>query len=222
MSKTINQLKSKISSLTLKDQIFKSKLDSKEKLDKIIMEAIKNTEVGSTILVDTKNYLLLVLSQLCSNCKHNDITKKTYIINAIGSSVASLARDLTYYTLQNTLASIGITKQYCKVSYYNYQAPIIEYLVKQAKESVQNCRTRFCIEIVVDGDLDTNKTLSNISIVNRIYADLKHFSKHIRKALSGLRKNNSSEIIPIQLELQKVQTEKLVGHLQNNHSLYWS
>ncbi|CAG8808945.1 30401_t:CDS:2 [Gigaspora margarita] len=105
MSKTINQLKSKISSFTLKDQIFKSKLDSKEKLDKIIIEAIKNTEVGSTILA---------------------------------VAAANLARDLIYYTLQSILASIEVTKQYCKVSYYNYQAPIIEYSVKQAKESVQN------------------------------------------------------------------------------------
>ncbi|CAG8666736.1 17106_t:CDS:2, partial [Racocetra fulgida] len=87
MSKTINQLKSKILTLTMKDQISESKLDFKEQLDEIVTNTIKNAEIGSTVLVDTKNYLLLVLSQLCSNCECNDITKKTYVVNAIGFSI---------------------------------------------------------------------------------------------------------------------------------------
>jgi hypothetical protein len=39
------------------------------------------------------------------------------------------------------------------------------------------------LEICIDGDLDSNKTLANVSIVTEIYADLKHVSKNIRKNL---------------------------------------
>ncbi|RIB12628.1 hypothetical protein C2G38_2200120 [Gigaspora rosea] len=200
--------------LEQQDQILESKLDTKEQLDEIIMGAIKNAEVA----------------------ENNN--ENMYIQFSKAVATAGLAEGLTYHALQSTLASIGVTKQYSKVSHYNYQAPMIKYLVKQTKESAQNCHgcnarqasgkfifqetipveRDFVLEIVVNGDLDTNKTLSNVLIVNRIYADLKHLSKNIRKALSGLRKNNSNEITPTQLELQKFQTEGL----QNSHSLCWS
>lgn len=39
------------------------------------------------------------------------------------------------------------------------------------------------LEVCVDGDLDSNKTLANVSVVTEIYADLKHVSKNIRKNL---------------------------------------
>ena len=41
----------------------------------------------------------------------------------------------------------------------------------------------FLINICVDGDLETNKTLANVAIVNQIYADLKHCTNNIRKNL---------------------------------------
>ena len=39
------------------------------------------------------------------------------------------------------------------------------------------------LEVCIDGDLDSNKTLANVPIVSEIYADLKHASKNIRKNL---------------------------------------
>ncbi|CAG8802376.1 20016_t:CDS:1, partial [Dentiscutata erythropus] len=48
MSKTINQLKLKILTLTMKDQ--KSESNSKEQLDEIVEEVIKNAEIGLAIL----------------------------------------------------------------------------------------------------------------------------------------------------------------------------
>ena len=39
------------------------------------------------------------------------------------------------------------------------------------------------LEVCIDGDLDSNKTLANVPIVSQIYADLKHASKNIRKNL---------------------------------------
>src|ERR1700744_4630770 len=39
------------------------------------------------------------------------------------------------------------------------------------------------LEVCIDGDLDSNKTLTNVSVVTEIYADLKHVSKNIQKNL---------------------------------------
>jgi hypothetical protein len=39
------------------------------------------------------------------------------------------------------------------------------------------------LNIGVDGDLNSNKTLSNVRSVNKIYGDLKHIGKNIRKKL---------------------------------------
>ena len=39
------------------------------------------------------------------------------------------------------------------------------------------------INVTIDGDLDSNKTLGNVGVVNQIFADLKHVTKNIRKNL---------------------------------------
>jgi len=39
------------------------------------------------------------------------------------------------------------------------------------------------INVTIDGDLDSNKTLRNIGAVNQIFADLKHVTKNICKNL---------------------------------------
>ena len=39
------------------------------------------------------------------------------------------------------------------------------------------------LNITIDGDLDSNKTLGNVAVVNQIFADLKHVTKNIRKNL---------------------------------------
>ena len=36
------------------------------------------------------------------------------------------------------------------------------------------------LDIGVDGDVNSNKTLNSIPCVNKVYADLKHISKNIR------------------------------------------
>lgn len=44
-------------------------------------------------------------------------------------------------------------------------------------------KSELLLEVCIDGDLDSNKTLANVPIVSEIYADLKHASKNIRKSL---------------------------------------
>lgn len=46
------------------------------------------------------------------------------------------------------------------------------------------------LNITIDGDLDSNKTLGNVGIVNQIFADLKHVTKNIRKNLCKSIINN--------------------------------
>ncbi|CAG8798516.1 699_t:CDS:2, partial [Gigaspora margarita] len=53
--------------------------------------------------------------------------------------------------------------------------------------------------ICIDKDLEINKTLSAISFVNKIYANLKHLSKNIRKSIrcvyaTGLHKENKDKV----------------------------
>jgi len=40
------------------------------------------------------------------------------------------------------------------------------------------------LDVTVDGDLSTNKTLAGVPVVHEIYADLKHVTRNIRKHLS--------------------------------------
>src|SRR5207248_11645792 len=44
------------------------------------------------------------------------------------------------------------------------------------------------LDIGVDGDLNSNKTLNNIPCVNKVYADLKHIGKNIRAKIGKLSK----------------------------------
>ena len=37
------------------------------------------------------------------------------------------------------------------------------------------------LNVTIDSDLDSNKTLGNVKIVNQIFADLKHVTKNICK-----------------------------------------
>ncbi|EXX53255.1 Sgs1p [Rhizophagus irregularis DAOM 197198w] len=102
------------------------------------------------------------------------------------------------------------------------------------------------LEVCIDGDLDSNKTLTNVPIISEIYADLKHASKNIRKNLlkkqyaryhgfeqhimryfngcvfaAGLRKSNNESNTPTNEELRYIQVEGLIQHLLNNHDLCW-
>ncbi|CAB4410237.1 unnamed protein product [Rhizophagus irregularis] len=107
--------------------------------------------------------------------------------------------------------------------------------------------TDFTLHICVDGDLETNRTLACIPAVSRIFADLKHVSKNIRKNLmkkqhsrwhsfeqhimryfnscvfsAGLRRKNNQDDAPTEEETRYVQVEGLIRHLLDDHSICWS
>ncbi|CAG8659330.1 26224_t:CDS:2 [Gigaspora margarita] len=104
------------------------------------------------------------------------------------------------------------------------------------------------LEICIDGDLDSNKTLANVPIVSNVYADLKHLTKNIKNLYivnkkyirfhafedhimcwfrgciysAALRKVAQDSLIPSEEETRNMQVEGLICHLQNNHSSCWS
>ncbi|CAG8642735.1 6542_t:CDS:10 [Gigaspora margarita] len=74
------------------------------------------------------------------------------------------------------------------------------------------------LEICIDGDLDSNKTLANVPIVSNIYADLKHLTKNIRNSL----RNHIMRWCRGCIYSAALKIEGLISHLQNNHTSCWS
>ncbi|KAF0451689.1 ATP dependent DNA helicase [Gigaspora margarita] len=102
-------------------------------------------------------------------------------------------------------------------------------LLEQLSIPLEN--SNILVNICVDGDLNTNKTLLDIKFINQIYADLKHLSKNIRKNLY-MYFNKLKYILPVyanlisnsktssEKELAILQVNGLIQHLKDNYSLY--
>ncbi|CAG8611358.1 15857_t:CDS:2, partial [Dentiscutata erythropus] len=146
-------------------------LTSKETQALII---IKDQQLGSTILIDTKQYLTLVLTQACSNCFQTNqkwkITKlgltvkciskcrecKSYIVfnneaegmnYTLAYAAAGLVGEVTRHALQTILASFGITSQICEKIYNTYQSRLFSRIIDGAKKSAELALRR-CIEFI--------------------------------------------------------------------------
>ncbi|CAG8600294.1 19865_t:CDS:2 [Gigaspora margarita] len=92
------------------------------------------------------------------------------------------------------------------------------------------------LDVYVNGDLDSNKTLAHVCIVSKISADLKHLTKNIRNSVlnhimrwfcgciyfAKLRKEAKDQFAPSKEEIHKMQIDGLIRHLQNDHSNCWS
>ncbi|PKY59257.1 hypothetical protein RhiirA4_481847 [Rhizophagus irregularis] len=94
------------------------------------------------------------------------------------------------------------------------------------------------LDIVVDGDLDNNKTLREVKCVNQIFPDLKHLTYNIRKKLNAkkwehysryedvilqyYKKSSNNEDLPPTTELVKhLQIHGLTKHLCDDYSECW-
>ena len=70
-----------------------------------------------------------------------------------------------------------------KSSRHMEHAILVEVL-RQISPSLEE--TDLHLEICIDGDLDSNRTLVNVPIVTNIYADLKHLTRNIRNSLRSI------------------------------------
>ncbi|CAG8550542.1 23602_t:CDS:2 [Gigaspora margarita] len=110
---------------------------------------------------------------------------------------------ITFYVVEKTRfvkKKLGLTKTICKSNFdktakHIKHAILIEVLNK-ITSLLENAELH--LEICIDGDLDSNKTLMNVPIVN----------KQDSNALS-------------EDQTQYMQIEGLIKHLQNNHSDCW-
>ncbi|CAG8824954.1 17263_t:CDS:2 [Gigaspora margarita] len=147
-------------------------------LETSINEAIEFNQLGSTILVLTKTYLSLVLTQPCPNCNNSNLQNKIWNISLIGFQVkciieckkcndiyehtnekeirfakataaAGLAGGISHNALQSSLATIGITSQIGKKMYNNYQKLYFFSFIASAKSSTIQALQK-CIEYAVN------------------------------------------------------------------------
>ncbi|RHZ84328.1 hypothetical protein Glove_83g55 [Diversispora epigaea] len=63
------------------------------------------------------------------------------------------------------------------------------------------------LNVTIDGDLDLNKTLGNVAVVNQIFADLKHVTKNIRKNLS-IKKSHNKNCFIQEKDIRHIQTKE--------------
>ncbi|CAG8811939.1 32652_t:CDS:10, partial [Gigaspora margarita] len=126
--------------------------------------------------------------------------------------------DVSWSHSRNANESSGEFIYLEKVSGYNNRPIIAYHVVQKPCTTNQNGETIYLRkDIYIDEDLETNKTLSAIPFVNKIYTDLKHLSKNIRKSIK-----NRDSIPPTDQELCEIQIEGLLKHLQHDHSLCWT
>ncbi|CAG8771808.1 43213_t:CDS:10, partial [Gigaspora margarita] len=346
LTQKINRLKKRIEQLDseLEQSLVEDDLDKDNSLESNINNAIESNQLGSMILVSTKNYLSLVLTQPCPNCSNSSLSNKIYNISSIGFQVkciieckkcndiyeytneketrfakataaAGLAGGISHNALQSSLATIGITSQIGRKLYNNYQKMYFTSLIASAKlsttQALQRCieyavsqknealavgfdcswahvrnanqasseficqemlseyfhkpiiafyvvqkkvlnqispqleENNLHLEICVDGDLDSNKTLVHVHIRTKISADLKHLTKNIRNSVlkdknfkpfedhimrwfhdciysAELKREAKDQFAPSEEETRKMQVDGLIRHLQNNHSSCWS
>jgi len=350
------------------------------KIKELAIRSVNASQVGSTIIIDTHNYVSALLSLPCHNCGDISIDNKDCAINNIGFSVniiicckscngvsefcndtpkvsmsvlvagGSLLSGINRQQCETFLSTIGITSHTCKKTFHEHQKRYFENLIEEAeisaemalKAAIKNLKennknilpvsfdvswshvrnanqasgefifqgdlpgysskpvvafhvvekSRFikvadgeqkktheihkgnfdnssrqmehailiaCLEkitpildeenilldIGVDGDLDSNKTLKTERVVNKVYGDLKHATKIIRGKIikntkwntfeqpimkyfcnciyaAAIRKASEEIETPSEKELKNVQVNGLVAHLSGDHSLCWS
>ncbi|RHZ59174.1 hypothetical protein Glove_365g52 [Diversispora epigaea] len=347
----------------LKQKLDKFKREQNEKDDdengetliSCINNIIKDSKLGSTILISTEQFLSLILQQSCNYCGEACFPYKKSKVSTMGFSVrisiickscetyneftnellglnfnqyvatAGLVGGTNRRSLQMVFSCVGITLQLGKVIFYQRQAFTFGEIIKAAEtisfdcswshvrnaqqasgeiiydgrdvegysykpiiafhvvEKTRKTKTKdgneriirkgnfdlssrqmehailialiekltctleeqdILLNITIDGDLDSNKTLGNVGIINQIFADLKHLTKNIHKNLkkytkwqefeqhimnyfsaciytAGLRKTNEENCNLQEKDIRYIQIEGLLQHLCNNHDLCW-
>ncbi|CAG8764961.1 10995_t:CDS:10, partial [Gigaspora margarita] len=132
-----------------------NKLDKKmentkvDLLEKSIRNVIESTQLGSTLLVSTKEYLSLVFVQPCPNCNNNSITNKEWDIISIGFRIKSTMeckKCNTIYEHTNEaqeISTMGITNHIWKNTYHQYQKMYSTPLIDDAKSSAVNALKKY-------------------------------------------------------------------------------
>ena len=146
----------------------------------MIDEAIAKVKLGSTILIDTRQYLKTLLIQPCLNC-HNNYDKELEVLSigfgvktriicnkckkiteyknetnqnnfSILVSGAGLAGGANRQQIETIFSTVGITSQIVKKTYHNYQKKFFDTLHHAAVTSAEEALEIACSHIVNMGE----------------------------------------------------------------------
>jgi hypothetical protein len=167
-NRQIKRLKQKIDAFKYEQNDIDEEEDDEieeESLKTCVDKIIDESKLGSTILVNTKQFISLVLQQSCSYCGETRLTYKKTKITTVGFSVkilvscqlcemsveftneslgvnlnscvatAGLVGGINRRSLQMVFAYAGISLQLCKASFHHHQTRTFEKIVSAAGTS---------------------------------------------------------------------------------------
>ncbi|POG72115.1 hypothetical protein GLOIN_2v1172616 [Rhizophagus irregularis DAOM 181602=DAOM 197198] len=146
--------------------------ENKENIESKVSNLIQESNIGTTMLINTDQFLRLVLSQPCSQCFTMLDSKRQYSVCSIGFTFkVSITCDCGKYTeysnetssnfslavassglvgginrqsLEMILATLGITQQLTKKSHHENQKKIFHPICKKAEESANKALRLTC------------------------------------------------------------------------------
>lgn len=163
----------------------KYKLDERkdqEILNSWMQKTKKETNIGSTILINTEQYLTSIYIQPCLTCHNRDLSKKKLEVHRIGYSLqikikCKICQGITEYNnespniqfsslvagaglvggtngqqIQTILSMIGITAQSSKGHYHNKQNEYLENVNNEAEISAQIALSKAIAHIKAKGE----------------------------------------------------------------------
>ncbi|CAG8479346.1 17600_t:CDS:2 [Gigaspora margarita] len=194
----------------LEGELKKTNINEENLLELNVKNAIKSAKLGSTILISKEQYFSLVLMQPChiAGISYNAVQCLLAIIGVTNqicsrtyhyyqkiyfSSFRTCATSSTKNALKkciehilskgNKTLALGFDCLWSHAILINIQIEhvILIKVLNQISPLLEEAS--LYLEICIDGDLDSNKTLANVPIVSNIYANLKHLTKNIRNSL---------------------------------------
>jgi hypothetical protein len=164
--RTIKRLRNTVAQHNEPEELMETE-ETSLNVNSLVDSVLATTDIGSTIIVDTKKYISLVLSKPCISCFDPNPKNKTCYITcpqglAVQCSVtcsqcnksekhsnepdevdlsrcaaAAIAGGVNHNGLTKVLAMMGITHQPSKKSYHTYQQTISQSVCKNAKECAE-------------------------------------------------------------------------------------
>lgn len=189
-NRQIKRLKEKLNKYECKDDVDNEEdSNNYEKSATIyINEIIKESKLGSTLLVSTEQFLYFILQQSCNYCGETRFHYKKLKVSTVGFSVrvtmicktcetsneftnespetnfnmcfttAGLIGGTNRRSLQMVFACVGITLQLCKKSFYRNQALVFEKIIQSSETSAE-----IVLQKVIDYHKIKNKKIIQVS-----------------------------------------------------------
>ncbi|CAG8748240.1 20877_t:CDS:2, partial [Racocetra persica] len=188
------------------------------KQDKLF-DGLKNEAVNST-----QKALHKVLDKLIENKQFN---LESHVCEASAASENDHKPIIGFHVAEKSRKYQKTDRQVVMINEGNYNGSsstmkhlILITIIEQI--SLVFKTSEIVLDVGIDGDLNSNRTLGAQKIVHKICADLKHKAKNVRAKIATARANDPNLPTPTEQDLFKMQTESVIAHLQNNHNDCWN